>query len=264
MSPTDELLNGYEECRDRLVLAVLAGLKHSEQVMRQRFAAENQMPMYAESPAYDVTGIGLYVDNDNTFILSLRNNDEKWDSQISMFPASWENAVVGGLGAVDLPEINECLSFIATWCETWCARYEDSRSVSPMCSHLLYLAAAEALLDPRVCQELHRLRIDAIPSTDSEFSNTLFSYVVRERDERFSMNYCDLVLAMRYTARIFSGDVLRQATKEQQRAAEGGQIMEDYAREAGAEIQDGNLVIDDLRDFVRWMAGRRGIGGGED
>jgi hypothetical protein len=264
MSETKELLTGYEQCRERLVLAVIAGLRHSEPAIRQRFAAENQMPMYAEPPAFDVSGIGLYVDSDDTFILSLRTTDEKWDNQVSLFPASWENAVLGGSGPVDVAEINECLTFLAMWCESWSARYEDSRSVSPMCSHLLYLAAAEALLDPRVCQELHRLRIDAIPSTDAEFSNTLFSYVVRERDDRFSMNYCDLVLAMRYTAQIFSGDVLRQATREQQNAIEGRQIADEFSRETGTELHDGQLGIADLRTFLGWVAERRGIDLDED
>jgi hypothetical protein len=259
MSETDELLSGYEECRERLVGAIVAGLRHSEPVIRQCFAAENQMPMYAESPAFDVTGVGLYVDNDNTFILSLRNTDENWDKQVSMYPESWTNGVLGERGPVDLPEINDCLSFITSWCETWTARYEDSRSASPMCSHLLYLAAAEAMLDSRVCKELHRLRIDAIPSTDPEFSNTLFSYVVRERDDRFSMNYCDLVLAMRYTAQIFSGDILRQAAKEKQNAISGEEIAGEFARETGAEFQDGNLVIDDLRTLISWMAEKQGV-----
>lgn len=185
--------------------------------------------------------------------------DEKYDHQISMHPWSWKNAVIDDEKPIKLPEINDCLSYIVSWCGTWCNRYEDSNSVAPMCSHLLYVAAAEALLDKRVCGELHRLRVDAIPSTEPEFSNTLFSYVVRDRDERFSVNYCDLVLAMRYTIRIFRGDVLRQAAREKQSAIEGEQILEDYARETGAEFQDGNLVIDDLHTLIKWMAEKRGI-----
>jgi hypothetical protein len=30
MSETDELLSGYEECRERLVVAVVAGLEHAK------------------------------------------------------------------------------------------------------------------------------------------------------------------------------------------------------------------------------------------
>lgn len=55
MSETDELLAGYEECRERLVVAIVAGLNHAKPTIEQSFAAENHSPFHAESPALNVT-----------------------------------------------------------------------------------------------------------------------------------------------------------------------------------------------------------------
>ena len=93
MSETDELLAGYEECRERLVAAVIATLKYAEPEIALRLARSGTQASEMSRPILDVTGIGLFVADDRSFILDLRTDDEKWNDQVSLYPARWKNSV---------------------------------------------------------------------------------------------------------------------------------------------------------------------------
>jgi hypothetical protein len=67
-------------------------------------------------------------------------------------------------------------------------------------AHLIFLAGAEALLDPRVAQLLVELGINA-PTYRDSFPSPLFEYMVFDFDKTVSANYCEIVLANRVTAK---------------------------------------------------------------
>lgn len=67
-------------------------------------------------------------------------------------------------------------------------------------AHLVFLAGAEALLDSRVAECLCALGINA-PVYANGFLGRRFEYMVFDPDETVRMNYCELVLANRVTAK---------------------------------------------------------------
>ncbi|MCE9545891.1 MAG: hypothetical protein K8T25_10290 [Planctomycetia bacterium] len=69
-------------------------------------------------------------------------------------------------------------------------------------AHLIYHAAAEALLNPRVARRLVALDIYAPTYGKPDFPAGTFEYVVVDEDKAFRANYCDIVLAQRLTQRL--------------------------------------------------------------
>jgi hypothetical protein len=71
-------------------------------------------------------------------------------------------------------------------------------------NHLIFLAAAESLLDPKVAELLRQCSLPASIITDqvpySEFGT--FDYVVVDEDRVFDANYCEIVCAMRVARRL--------------------------------------------------------------
>jgi hypothetical protein len=76
---------------------------------------------------------------------------------------------------------------------------EDSPARHEM-AHLVFVAGAEALLDPLVAQRLRELGVNA-PIFRDEFLRGGFEYLVFDPDGTVRANYCELVLANRVTAR---------------------------------------------------------------
>jgi hypothetical protein len=67
-------------------------------------------------------------------------------------------------------------------------------------AHLLFLTGAEALLDARVARRLCEIGVNA-PVYGNEFLRRPFEYMVFDPDGTVRVNYCELVLANRVTAR---------------------------------------------------------------
>jgi len=70
-------------------------------------------------------------------------------------------------------------------------------------AHLVFLAGAEALLDPRVAAQLQLLGIDA-PVVEDRFGGDW--YIVVDEDGSIRANYCEIVLANRITNRLIGGE----------------------------------------------------------
>ena len=68
-------------------------------------------------------------------------------------------------------------------------------------AHLIFLAAAEALLDASVSAKLRELGIDA-PNLGDGISGSYFEYLVLDADETCGANYCEIIRANRSTARL--------------------------------------------------------------
>jgi hypothetical protein len=73
-------------------------------------------------------------------------------------------------------------------------------------AHLIFLAAADALLDATVTARLTDLGLNA-PVVGSDFGHHhLFEYMVFDPDATIEANYCEIVLANRVTARFIKRD----------------------------------------------------------
>jgi hypothetical protein len=67
--------------------------------------------------------------------------------------------------------------------------------------HLIYLAAAEALLDARIAHRLRSFGIDA-PVLGDRLPGGPFEYMVLDEDRVFKANYCEILVANRLAARL--------------------------------------------------------------
>src|SRR5262249_17140599 len=77
---------------------------------------------------------------------------------------------------------------------------ENSNHIAREMAHMIFLAGAEALLDPSVAEALKELGIDA-PVCRDDFMPRYFEYMVFDFDGTYPGNYCELVMANRVTAR---------------------------------------------------------------
>lgn len=68
--------------------------------------------------------------------------------------------------------------------------------------HVLFMAAAEALLDPEIANILRSYGVDA-PDFGSALGGYPFYFYVMDPDEALRVNYCDVVRANRVSARVF-------------------------------------------------------------
>jgi hypothetical protein len=71
-------------------------------------------------------------------------------------------------------------------------------------AHLVFLAGAEVLLDPRIAEQLQSLGIDA-PIKTEYFISHYFEYIVLDSDETVKANYCEIVMANRVTNLLLGG-----------------------------------------------------------
>jgi hypothetical protein len=67
--------------------------------------------------------------------------------------------------------------------------------------HMLYLVAAEALLDEKITKVLIEYGIE-VPVFGDELGSAPFEFFVYDPDGALRANYCDIVRAHRVTARI--------------------------------------------------------------
>ncbi len=124
--------------------------------------------------------------------VSLREADER---QLQGNIGDWANQ--GFLSSRSGPcdeELGRLASTIASVDANWQGESHDLR-------HLLFVAAARALLDPQVAELLRSHRINA-PCHAAELGGHPFAFYVMDPDEMLRANYCDIVRAQRITARI--------------------------------------------------------------
>lgn len=146
---------------------------------------------------HGITGIALDIYPWNEyFALSLRNA-EKTHNQFRYSPADWSHfEFVSSFQSLSQPLVAAVTAMNRAY-ETG----TDAGLDSTEASHLIFLAGAEALLDPAVSQQLRAYGIDA-PVIDHSFANFPFEYMVFDSDSAALTNYCELVIANRVTAKL--------------------------------------------------------------
>ncbi|HVW38336.1 MAG TPA: hypothetical protein VHB99_13565 [Pirellulales bacterium] len=82
-----------------------------------------------------------------------------------------------------------------------CYRHKPESMELIEAAHFIFLAAAEALLDPSVAETLQTFGIDA-PKLGDGICGSHFEYLVLDADETCHSNYCEIVRANRTTDRL--------------------------------------------------------------
>lgn len=143
-----------------------------------------------------VTGIALELFPWHTSLgLSLRTNNDFPAGESRYDSADWEHFDFAN--GCDLPSIDNAIKLVS---ELYEMGRGDALKLTET-AHLAFVAGAEALLQPSVCDTLNKLEIRA-PKLSESFVSSPFQYIVMDGDETVKSNYCDIVLANRVTQRL--------------------------------------------------------------
>ncbi len=253
----------YSECRTLITDAIVAGLRFREPVISKSFP-------YSQPPGpkrREVSGIGVFVDEMGRLLLYLRSYEEGLPGSV----------VAQDLGAREhciLDSMDEGLPLAVTryceWIESWLEPDDEvdpigaSETMLQAVHHLLAMAAAEALISANVRDELRRHSISLGPVGPEGrgeleacgIANIGWQFVVRDRMEHFTCNYCDLVAAYRYTDYVLSGKARRDAKRELADEARFQEEEDDFFRDTGVRLGE-QAAMSQLRAWLRWVIGRR-------
>ena len=129
--------------------------------------------------------------------LSLRSTNDFPAGESRYDSADWEH--FDFTNECDLPTIDNAIELMG---ELYEMGRGDTFELTET-AHLTFVAGAEALLLPNVCDTLNKLDVRA-PKLSDSFVSSPFQYIVMDEDETVKSNYCDIVLANRVTQRLAS------------------------------------------------------------
>lgn len=179
----------YEACRSCILAAILDGL-------RERTDYINSIPRNGRGDI-PATGLALELSPwEGGLGLSLRLTED--------FPRGDERYTSADWSQFDFTEGCSSPSFEAAraYFSEMYKQADDSGQDPREIAHLVFLAGAEALLDPSVSQYLSTLGINA-PEVGDYFIDSPFEFIVMDPDESVKSNYCDLVVSYRIAERLF-------------------------------------------------------------
>jgi hypothetical protein len=129
--------------------------------------------------------------------LSMRTTSEL--SMIDRYnPAEWKHFEFVRSDRCNSPEFRNAAQVVSNYYED-----ESGEVCGKEFAHLMFTAAAHALLDPAVAELLRKFGVRA-PTVIDEPVGSAFEYMVFDPDGTLKSNYCDIELATRYTARILA------------------------------------------------------------
>lgn len=185
----------HDQCRDVLLRFLLDALTGHADLIR-RFEAEHRTSWCSGLSAisFDIlpwqpfVSISFRTASDNDPNFRHRPNESTWKGYNLI---GWQNA-------------GEPLRSVEKYVhQLWTDVSSDPEKCQEV-NHLIFLAAAESLLDPKVAELLQQCNLPASIITDqvpySEFGT--FDYIVVDEDRVFDANYCELVCAMRVARRL--------------------------------------------------------------
>jgi len=185
----------FEECRGLLLAAVLAEL-------------EACRPTISKIPAFDVCGVELRTQVSGICLdiapwhgsleLGLRDSDEKCDEVIRNSIGDWK---LNPLRSVDDRPATPQRVKVEEFLEREYSGIKDPELAREI-AHLMFLAAAEALIDHSVTTALRQFQIDAPYVDDTFLLHRCFEYIVTDSDNSIVANYCEIVIATRITQRL--------------------------------------------------------------
>jgi hypothetical protein len=185
----------FERCRSLLLDATLAEMTAHKSIFEQLAGYESG----SSECRVQTSAISLCIEPwHGTFDLGLRDDDEKWDNAIRYSVGDWKLYPVGGIEHAR--SVRETIA-IQTYIEQTYGSVGDAHKARET-AHLIFLAAAEALLDVAVTTQLRKYQIDAPYVDDDFYFSRCFEYVVTDPDSSIAANYCEIVLANRITQRL--------------------------------------------------------------
>lgn len=177
----------FEACKESMLVAILDSLHEREEYITSIERTALGLP---------VTGLAVELAPwHGNFGLSLRLNPDFPQGQFRYESADWPH--FNFTEGCRSPSIATVESLIVKIYERGKEPNIDAREMA----HLVFLAGAEALLDPTVSQLLNRFGIDA-PELHDSFVSSAFQYIVTDYDATVKSNYCDIVLSNRVTKRL--------------------------------------------------------------
>ena len=176
----------FSQCRSVLLQGILDALDARASVIASIKRIPNVM--------FPISGISLDMAPWQGAVgLSLRQASE-FELERRYDIAGWEYFDL--VSNTTFPDLQPAAGLIH---DAYISEGEDSPARHEM-AHLVFLAGAEALLDERVPNRLSVIGVKA-PVFGAEFLRGCFEYMVFDPDETVRVNYCELVLANRVTAR---------------------------------------------------------------
>ena len=186
---------------NRYQTAAIAMRDELVRALRAARSAFGVLPRTADG-GLSISGLSLDLHIQHGYVaVSLRTDDEKWeDTHIG----DWKHAQF--LSSLDDDPETE-MACLADIMNTLYAEVpEDDVYAQLDRRHMLYLVAAEAVLDEKVAEVLNDYGIEALVFGDA-VGSTPFLFFVYDADGSLSTNYCDIVRAHRITARVLRDEV---------------------------------------------------------
>lgn len=187
------MMNRYEAAALSIREELLRALREA----RSEFEA---LPGSAEDRPISGMSLDLHIQHGYVAV-SLRTDDEKWED---IHIGDWQHAqFLTSLG--DPPE-TAMSRLAAVVAQLYSETSEEDLYAQIDRRHMLYLVAAEAVLDERIAVALNEYGIQA-PVFGEELGSAPFAFFVYDADGMLTANYCDIVRAHRATARILRTEV---------------------------------------------------------
>jgi hypothetical protein len=181
----------FEECRSIILNATLSELD----IARANVASETSTDP-SKLKCSQISGIGLDIAPwHRRFYVGFRSDDEKWDEAIRYSIGDWKHYPVNGL-------TGHHVEGAPASAERYIGDTYDAAAEPREIAHLIFLAAAEALLDFTVTGKLRSMSIDAPFIVDDFPPHRCFEYVIMDDDASIRANYCEIVIANRITQRL--------------------------------------------------------------
>ena len=181
----------YDECRTLLHAALVSVLHERGDKIRDLHRSEDIWAL-----SYDVIPWQPFA------ALSFRVREES-QGDLRYDVAGWRHYEF--VGDIDAPALKQVAEYVAA--EVNGPTDDDADGTrSQETAHLIYLAAAEALLAEDVATFLKSLGINA-PATSDTLRLSYFEFIVFDDDKALKANYCELLRANQITQRLLGWTV---------------------------------------------------------
>jgi len=170
-------MSPYSECHELLLSELINAIKQNKKRIEELVNSED---------AY-INGVHLDILPWHGFIcLSFRNRNDETDEKYPYEPGDWKNYLF--ISDRAFQQSGELIDKLYS---------NPPNGIEPRyVAHLLYLMAAEVLLDPSVATELQTCGLDA-PEINCQEMSLKFEYLVMDADQVFKANYCEVIIATR-------------------------------------------------------------------
>ena len=176
----------YDTCRDVLLRSLTEALEQQADRIRELEARTRADGRALNGMSFDV------LPWHPTITVSFRSSADS--EQFRYEPGDWQGyALIGPHNAAK--PLAPAMQIVGA------AYVLAGDEVGQESNHLIQLAAADAILDPKVAQLLQECGVRASIITDS-IPYGLFEFVVVDEDRVFRANYCEIVVAMRVARRL--------------------------------------------------------------